>query len=37
MEGIGKPHTDEYKGIRNDWNFDTLYTYITSGFRIRQF
>jgi hypothetical protein len=23
MEGREKPHVDKYKGIMNDWNYDT--------------
>jgi hypothetical protein len=26
MEGIEKPHTDKYKGITNDWNYDVSCT-----------
>jgi hypothetical protein len=26
MEGIGKPHTDKYKEITNDWNYDASCT-----------
>jgi hypothetical protein len=25
MEGIEKPHTDKYKAITNDWNYDASY------------
>jgi hypothetical protein len=26
MEGIEKPHTDKYKEITNDWNYDASCT-----------
>jgi hypothetical protein len=26
MEGIEKPHTDKYKEIMNDWNYDASCT-----------
>jgi hypothetical protein len=29
MEGIEKPHTDKYKEIMNDWNYDASCTLIS--------
>jgi hypothetical protein len=26
MEVTGKPHTDKYKEITNDWNYDASFT-----------
>jgi hypothetical protein len=37
VESAGMPPVGKYKEFTNDWNYDTTYICITSGFRRRKF